>query len=160
MIAYHYFQSPLGQMLLASQDDHLFGLWFEDQKYHPTTSDWQNQPADPLLREAATQMAAYFNDGQWRFTLPLSDQRGTPFQRDVWQALREIPVGQTVTYGELARVLGRPRAVRAVGAAVGRNPFSVVVPCHRVVGANGSLTGYAGGLARKAELLALEGVGS
>jgi methylated-DNA-[protein]-cysteine S-methyltransferase len=157
MTHYLHVQSPLGAMLVAAQAEQLAGIWFEGQKYHPDPSGWRHRPDDPLLREAARQLDDYYQHRRQAFSLPLSEQRGTPFQRQVWRALLDIPAGRTLTYGALARRLGRPRAVRAVGAAVGRNPFSVVVPCHRVVGANGSLTGYAGGLDRKAELLALEG---
>ena len=103
------------------------------------------------------QLAAWFAGERTRFELPLDLQAGTPFQQDVWTALLAIPRGGTTSYAELARRLGRPTAARAVGAAVGRNPISIVVPCHRVLGSGGSLTGYAGGLERKTALLELEG---
>ncbi len=147
---------PLGAMLLAADDRAVLGIWFEGQKYHPDPTAWRHRPGNPLLRRAAEQLGAYFEDhGDTGFDLPLAE-RGTAFQQAVWAELRRIPAGETCTYGALAARLGRPAAVRAVGAAVGRNPWSLVVPCHRVVGANGSLTGYAGGVGRKAWLLAWE----
>lgn len=157
MMLYHQFNSPLGGVLLAAEDERLRGLWFEGQKYYPPVQAWRAAPDSTLLREASDQLTAYFEGRLRAFNLPLSLATGTPFQQQVWQALLAIPAGETLTYGALARRLQRPRAVRAVAAAVGRNPLSVVVPCHRVLGANGSLTGYAGGLDRKARLLALEG---
>ncbi|MGI9576485.1 methylated-DNA--[protein]-cysteine S-methyltransferase [Alloalcanivorax xenomutans] len=156
MIEYHALPTSLGALLLAAEDDALVGAWFEGQKYHPDPRPWRHNPAHPLLVTAADQVRAYFSGERRDFDLPLAP-RGTEFQRQVWGALREIRCGNTSTYGELAHRLGRPRAVRAVGAAVGRNPCSVIIPCHRVLGANGSLTGYAGGIDRKARLLALEG---
>jgi len=144
---------PLGAMLVAADERALLGIWFEGQKYHPDPTGWALRPENPLLARAADQLRGYFKDrGRAGFDLPLA-QRGTAFQQAVWAALRRIPAGETWTYGDLAARLGRPAAVRAVGAAVGRNPWSLLVPCHRVVGANGSLTGYAGGVGRKAWLL-------
>ena len=110
-----------------------------------------------MLGRARDEIGEYFDGRRKRFDLPL-ELVGTPFQCQVWQALLEIPFGQTATYGAIARRCGRPRAVRAVGAAVGRNPVSIIVPCHRVLGSDGSLTGYAGGLPRKRALLSLEGL--
>ncbi|MXW63669.1 MAG: methylated-DNA--[protein]-cysteine S-methyltransferase [Bacteroidetes bacterium SB0662_bin_6] len=110
---------------------------------------------DPLAEQLARELSEWFAGARRDFDLPLA-LRGTPFQRSVWEALRAIPYGAVQSYGELAKSLGKPDAVRAVGAANGRNPVSIVVPCHRVIGANGSLTGYAGGLERKRFLLALE----
>ena len=149
--------TPLGPMLLARTDAGLAGAWFEGQKAHPGRIAAPRIDDDPLLHEAAAQLAAYFNGRRNSFKLPL-DLLGTAFQRQVWQALLGIGRGQTTSYGEIARGIGSPLAVRAVGAAVGRNPLSVIVPCHRVLGRDGSLTGYAGGLHRKAALLRLEGV--
>ncbi|HSW20067.1 MAG TPA: methylated-DNA--[protein]-cysteine S-methyltransferase [Ramlibacter sp.] len=149
--------SPLGPMLLAATDLGLAGLWFEGQKHWPEPAAlWRAQPDHAVLREAASQLDAYFAGRLRRFDLPLDVQGGTPFQARVWQALMEIERGATLSYGALAERLGQPAAVRAVGAAVGRNPVSIVVPCHRVVGKGGSLTGYAGGLERKTALLRLE----
>ncbi|UXH80860.1 methylated-DNA--[protein]-cysteine S-methyltransferase [Roseateles amylovorans] len=148
-------------MLLARNADGLSGLWFEDQKYHPGRLDLPHRDDDPILAAARAAVLAYFHsnaagggaaaDG----TLPLAPA-GTPFQQSVWRALLEIPAGTTLSYGTLALRLGRPEAVRAVAAAVGRNPLSLLIPCHRVVGADGHLTGYAGGLHRKEALLRLE----
>lgn len=114
------------------------------------------QPGElPVLEDAAVQLQAYFAGQRREFTLPL-DLRGTPFQRAVWQALLQLPYGATTTYGEIARQLGKPGGAQSVGQAVGQNPIAVIVPCHRVIGRDGSLTGYAGGLERKQALLALE----
>ena len=110
-----------------------------------------------MLQAAAAQLADYFGGRRTRFELPLDLAWGTPFQQSVWQALLAIPSGRSSSYAALGRALGRPQAARAVGAAVGRNPLSIVVPCHRVLGAAGGLTGYAGGLERKTALLKLEG---
>lgn len=150
------YDTPLGRVLIARTERGLAGLWFESQKWHPESIDAPERADDELLQEAASQIGDYFAGRRTRFELPL-DLHGSPFQRSVWQALCEIESGATRSYGEIARHIGTPQAVRAVGAAVGRNPVSVIVPCHRVVGHQGSLTGYAGGLDRKRALLALEG---
>ena len=147
--------TPLGRMLLARTAKGLAGVWFEGQKHHPAPLAVPHQPDDALLRRAAAQLRAYFSGDALAFDVPL-DLQGTPFQRSVWQALLAIPAGETRSYGALAKALGSASAVRAVGGAVGRNPVSVIVPCHRVVGSDGSLTGYAGGVDRKRALLALE----
>jgi methylated-DNA-[protein]-cysteine S-methyltransferase len=151
------YESPLGEMLLAATDQGLCGIWFAGQRHGPDSSGWREDAAHPVLREAVAQLRAYFAGERTRFDLPLDLQGGTGFQQSVWQALLAIPPGGTTSYGELGRRLGRPQAARAVGAAVGRNPLSIVVPCHRVLGTGGSLTGYAGGLERKTALLRLEG---
>jgi len=148
--------TPLGPLLLARTAHGLAGAWFEGQKAHPGTLTAPNAPHDELLGEAARQVSAYFAGTRQNFELPL-DLHGTAFQRGVWAALQNIAPGHTRSYGDLARALGSPAAVRAVGAAVGRNPASVIVPCHRVLGTGGTLTGYAGGLERKRALLQLEG---
>lgn len=152
------YDSPLGPMLLAAGTRGLAGVWFEGQRHWP--QDAQGWPLDhghPLLSRAMTQLDDYFAGRRAGFDLPLDLSRGTGFQARVWQALQAIPAGATVSYSALARAIGAPAAVRAVGAAVGRNPVSIVVPCHRVLGAGGALTGYAGGLGRKSALLRLEG---
>ncbi|MDH0866709.1 methylated-DNA--[protein]-cysteine S-methyltransferase [Mitsuaria sp. GD03876] len=154
--------TPLGRLLVARNDRGLSGLWFEGQKYHPGTLAAPRDDADPLLRAVVATLAAYFTGSRDDASagpapLPPMSPSGTAFQQAVWQALLAIPSGETVTYGELAARLGRPDAVRAVAAAVGRNPVSVLIPCHRVLGADGSLTGYAGGLHRKEALLTIEG---
>lgn len=147
--------TPLGPMLIARTAAGLAGLWFDGQRHHPGPLDVPVRPDDPLLRRAAEGLQRYFAGASVAFDLPL-DLHGTPFQQSVWRALLQIPAGATSSYGAIARGLGTPQAVRAVGAAVGRNPLSVIVPCHRVLGQDGSLTGYAGGLPRKQALLALE----
>ncbi|SEL08386.1 methylated-DNA-[protein]-cysteine S-methyltransferase [Roseateles sp. YR242] len=146
--------SPLGRILIARNAHGLSGLWFEGQKYHPGVLAVPRDDHDPLLARTVQALHAYF-DGQ-ALQLPALAPQGTPFQQAVWQWLLDIPAGATWTYGQLAARVGRPEAVRAVAAAVGRNPLSILVPCHRVIGANGQLTGYAGGLDRKRALLALE----
>ena len=151
------YTGPLGPMLLAATDRGVAGVWFEGQRHGPDARGWREDPTHPVLREAAAQLAAYFAGDRADFDLPLDLQAGTPFQQSVWDALRAIPRGRTTSYAELARRLGRPQAARAIGAAVGRNPVSIVVPCHRVLGTDGTLTGYAGGLERKTALLQLEG---
>lgn len=152
------YESPLGPVTLAASDAGLAGLWFEGQKHFPApTQVWPEQPDHAVLQEAAKQLAAYFAGQRSHFELPLDMRCGTAFQQAVWQALLQIPPGTTCSYAALGSAIGRPSAVRAVGGAIGRNPLSVVVPCHRVMGSAGSLTGYAGGLARKAALLQLEG---
>jgi len=147
--------TPLGKLLLARTAKGLAGVWFDGQKHHPAPLTAVRRPDDALLRRAAEQLHAYFAGEAFAFDVPL-DLQGTPFQRSVWQALLEIPAGETRSYSEIAAALGSASAVRAVGGAVGRNPVSVIVPCHRVVGSDGSLTGYAGGVDRKRALLELE----
>jgi len=149
--------SALGGITLAATDKGLAGAWFDSQCHSPDTTGWQPAPDHPVLREAAVQLHDYFAGRRRAFDLPLDLSHGTAFQQSVWQALRAIPTGKTTSYGALSASVGKPAAVRAVGAAVGRNPISVIVPCHRVLGADGSLTGYAGGLDRKTALLTLEG---
>ncbi len=152
------YASPLGPVLLAATPRGLAGLWFEGQRHWPEAAgDWPAHPGLPVFDLARRQLDDYFAGRRQAFDLPLDLDGGTPFQARVWQALRAIPAGATVRYGDLAAQLGAPTASRAVGAAVGRNPVSIVVPCHRVLGAGGALTGYAGGLERKTALLRLEG---
>lgn len=155
------FDTTLGPMHLAASPKGLAGAWFAGQRHAPARLDgpdaWPLAPEHPLLLQARDELQAYLQGRLKQFTVPLDLSQGTPFQQAVWQALLRIPCGQLQGYGALATQLGRPLAARAVGAAVGRNPVSVIVPCHRVVGADGSLTGYAGGLERKQALLGLEG---
>ncbi len=148
--------TPLGPMTLAATADGLAGAWFDGQAHHPGPLAAPVAADNRWLLQATRELGEYFEAQRQRFDVPL-DPQGTPFQQAVWQALQGIPCGALQRYGEIARQLGRPQAARAVGAAVGRNPISVVVPCHRVVGQDGSLTGYAGGLQRKEALLRLEG---
>jgi methylated-DNA-[protein]-cysteine S-methyltransferase len=150
--------SPLGDILLAATSQGLCGLWFADgQKHMPDMHGWP-AGSNPVIASAEQQMREYFAGQRSAFSLPLDLRAGTAFQQAVWQALLGIAQGQHSSYGAIAQRIGNPQAVRAVGAAVGRNPISVIVPCHRVLGASGALTGYAGGLERKTALLQLEGV--
>ncbi|MES2415767.1 MAG: methylated-DNA--[protein]-cysteine S-methyltransferase [Pseudomonadota bacterium] len=157
------FTSPLGDIIIAATDKGLAGLWFEGQRHSPPELTGE-RPAWPVaadhhvLRKISTQLHEYFAGKRTQFDVPLDLSGGTDFQQAVWKALLAIPQGDTASYSDVGVRIGRPAAVRAVGAAVGRNPVSIVVPCHRVVGSNGSLTGYAGGLHRKTALLQLEGV--
>lgn len=146
--------SPVGPLTLVAHDGVLSGLYMTDQRHRP--ADETFGPEDPSpFGDVITQLAEYFAGTRTTFDLAL-DLIGTPFQRTVWRALREIPYGETVSYGELAQRLGRPSAARAVGLANGRNPIGIIVPCHRVVGSTGDLTGYGGGLDRKRHLLDFE----
>lgn len=147
--------SPLGPMLLARTETGLAGAWFQNQKHHPLTIGAPERPDDPLLASAARQLAAYFAGDGDAFDVAL-DLQGTPFQQAVWSELLRIAPGTTCSYGAIARRLGTVSSGRAVGSAVGRNPVSIIVPCHRVVGSTGALTGYAAGLDRKTALLRLE----
>lgn len=150
--------SPLGEILLVSdpRGSALSGLYLERQKYFPSRADhWRENPDATIFREAVRQLREFFDGARTRFDLALAPV-GTSFQRDVWKAIAEIPFGETISYAELARRCGKPSAARAAGAATGRNPLTIVIPCHRVVGARGALTGYAGGLERKRKLLDLE----
>lgn len=153
---YTSYDSPLGPMTLAATESGLAGVWFDGQRHQPNPAPWRLAADHPVLRSAQAQLAAYFAGDSNHFALALDLSPGTVFQQRVWQALLAIPCGTTLSYGALSAVLGQAAAVRAVGSAVGRNPLSIIVPCHRVVGANGALTGYAGGLERKAALLQRE----
>jgi methylated-DNA-[protein]-cysteine S-methyltransferase len=153
-------ESPLGHITLVASLQGLCGAWFDDQKHGPSSAeqkDWRPDAQHPLLRQADQQLQAYFAGELIGFDMPLDLSTGTAFQQAVWQALLSIPSGSSQSYGDLARRLDKPKAVRAVGAAVGRNPLSIIGPCHRILGAGGQLTGYAGGLWRKQALLKLEG---
>lgn len=150
--------TPLGPMLLAASEAGLAGAWFEGQSHHPDASAWPRVQGQRWLDSAEKELGAYFQQAHQAFKTPRLSAWGTPFQQSVWLALSDIPCGSTVSYGQLAAHLNKPQAVRALGAAVGRNPWSVFVPCHRVLGAREQLTGYAGGLDRKRALLAHEGV--
>ncbi len=160
-IAKTQWRGPLGSMVIATTAQGLAGIWFTDQKHLP---DWEDWPvARPThqhwaaLVGACTWLERYFESRPVPYTAPLDLSGGTAFQLAVWQALLKIPRGHTTSYGALAAAIHNPAAVRAVGAAVGRNPISILIPCHRVIGAGGALTGYAGGLERKSVLLQHEG---
>jgi len=149
--------SPVGRLKLVATDEGLAGiLWEHDRPRRVRLDIGAEDPQHPVLIEAERQLDEYFAGRRTRFALKL-DLGGTPFQRKVWNALLTIPYGETRSYGQIARQIGNPSAMRAVGAANGRNPLSIVAPCHRVVGSTGRLTGFAGGLEAKAFLLALEG---
>jgi methylated-DNA-[protein]-cysteine S-methyltransferase len=154
---YDLIASPLGTLLAMADGSHLTSLHFAGERHAPRLApDWVLDPDLAVLRAARLQLGEYFAGVRRSFELPLRP-RGTPYQQRVWALLREIPYGATTSYGAMAARLGRAGAARAVGAANGRNPVAIVIPCHRAVGADGALTGYAGGLHRKAALLALEG---
>lgn len=148
--------SPIEPLLLSSDGESLTSLTMVEQRHGPFFSEtWKRDDnANPFV-EARKQLAAYFAGELTEFDLPLA-MRGTEFQKQVWRELQSIPFGVTINYGELAERIGNPNSSRAVGAANGRNPISIIVPCHRVIGANGKLTGYGGGMARKEWLLAHE----
>ena len=147
-------ESPIGELLLVGDGHVLHGLHMQEGRTAvPVSAEWRR--ADEPFSDVRGQLSEYFDGERLDFDVPLA-MTGTPFQRRVWDALREIPYGETATYGELAQRLGRPSASRVVGLANGRNPIAVIVPCHRVIGSDGSLTGYGGGLERKSFLLQLE----
>jgi methylated-DNA-[protein]-cysteine S-methyltransferase len=151
---YDFLETPIGRILLAGNGNALCRIGLPEARHpSPIESDWCREPS--AFVEARRQFDAYFDGQRMDFDLVLAPQ-GSAFQRDVWQALRDIPYGVTISYAELARRIGNPKASRAVGLANGANPLAIIVPCHRVVGANGSLTGYGGGLAAKRFLLDLE----
>ena len=175
MTYYTFLDSPIGQLLLTSDGENITRLFMEDFEGGPTAiagfadsssrrgfasvrmESWQPGDGDQVLKEAARQIEEYFAGKRQGFDLPLKPE-GTGFQQTVWNELTRIPFGHTITYGELARRIGNPDAPRAVGLANGKNPISIIVPCHRVIGASGTLTGYGGGLDRKKWLLEHEGV--
>ena len=148
--------SPWGPMTLVAHDEALVWVGFDGQKHAPDTSQWPVSTTHPVLRLAADELQQYFAGERSQFDVPVDFSSGTAFQQSVWTALQEIAPGATTSYGAIGQSIGNPNAVRAVGGAVGRNPITIIVPCHRVVGANGAMTGYAGGLPRKVALLQLE----
>ncbi|MGW1000375.1 methylated-DNA--[protein]-cysteine S-methyltransferase [Streptomyces sp. NPDC002520] len=146
--------SPYGPLTLVADDGVLCGVYMTDQRHRPSEETF-GSPDDAPFAEAEEQLSAYFAGELKEFTLELR-LNGTPFQRGVWEQLTRIPYGETSSYGELADAIGNPKASRAVGLANGKNPISIIVPCHRVIGAAGDLTGYGGGLDRKRRLLDFE----
>ena len=153
---YKEIKSPVGKLKLVASSKALVAvLWEQERPNRVKLSTMNLDPRHPILIEAERQLSEYFTGERIQFDLPLQLD-GTEFQKKVWQALRDIPFGKTKSYLDLARAVGSPHASRAVGAANGKNPLSIVVPCHRVIGADGTLTGFAGGLATKAALLAFE----
>ena len=155
-LAYKMMESPVGKLKLVASDKGLVAiLWENDRPSRVRLGELIANEHHPVLVETERQLREYFAGKRKVFSIAL-DMRGTRFQKDVWEALRAIPFGETRSYGQLAKQLGNPRATRAVGAANGRNPVSIIVPCHRVIGSSGNLTGFAGGLEIKAHLLSLE----
>jgi methylated-DNA-[protein]-cysteine S-methyltransferase len=157
MNAFSYFESPIGRLLLTSDGTALTGLYMEPSRKAQCTDGWADDVVVAPLAATVRQLTEYFDGTRREFDLPLRLQ-GTVFQTRVWRELTEIPYGQTWSYGQLAKRIDKPSASRAVGLANGRNPISILVPCHRVIGADGSLTGYGGGIERKRWLLAHEGL--
>jgi len=161
MISYIEHPSPVGILLIAATDIGISGIYFEEHKHFKGKDGWQqpvaSSPADKHLKATARQLDEYFAGERTEFDVPL-DLSGTEFQRGVWDALNRIPFGASVTYAQHAQKLGNPKALRAVGSAIGKNPVSIIVPCHRVIGSSGEVTGYAGGLERKRFLRTLEGI--
>lgn len=156
-----YYHSPLGKILLAADQTGITGAWFENQKYYAHSLDAEHtEKVTPILEDTKRWLDLYFSGKEPDF-MPSLHPSGTPFQMEVWDILRQIPYGTTITYGAVAKEIARRRGIprmsaQAAGGAVGHNPVSILIPCHRVVGSNGSLTGYAGGIDRKIKLLALE----
>lgn len=156
---YKLMPSPVGQLTLVARDGKLSAiLWEKERANRVRLGQLQEAESSPVLLETERQLREYFAGTRSQFTVEL-DFSGTDFQKQVWQALLTIPFGETRSYSQIARQIGNPKAVRAVGAANGRNPISIIAPCHRVIGASGELTGFAGGLQAKQYLLALEGTG-
>ena len=155
MLAYDQFDTPHGTMLVTATPKGLAGVYFKGQKHFPKKREWQRDARHPMLRRARRELAEYFAGKRKRFDVPL-DPQGTVFQRKIWKAISSVSFGRTLTYSEIAKRAGHAGSARAAGAATGRNPISVIVPCHRIMGSDGSLTGYAGGLNRKRALLRLE----
>lgn len=155
-VHYMNLDSPLGPLLLAASENGICGVYFEHHKHFKGSTGWQLNPQHPLLLQASQQLRDYFARQRQDFDLPLDLSAGTAFQQAVWAGLRQIPFGMTTSYGQLAQHIRQPAAVRAVGAANGRNPISIIIPCHRVIAGSGALTGYAGGLENKKALLILE----
>ncbi len=156
LVSFCHIDSPIGRLTLTSEGSLLTGLYMASPGKLPRTADWVMDNAAAPLPEAARQLCEYFAGERREFDLPLR-MHGTDFQKRVWRELTKIPFGETWSYGQLARRLDNPSACRAVGLANGRNPIAIIVPCHRVIGADGSLTGFGGGLPRKQWLLAHEG---
>jgi len=154
-VNYSYLESPVGTLLIAGDDEAIHYIYFpKNGRVEKPQPEWRESARGPVS-EAMRQLGEYFAGARIEFDLPLAPE-GTEFQRNVWRRLREIPFGETISYGELARRIGNPQASRAVGAANGSNPIPIVIPCHRVIGKNGKLTGFGGGLPVKEALLALE----
>ena len=160
IVHFGFVDTPLGRLRLTAVREGLTGIGFDGDRYaRPLDPAWVHDPEYPAVRKAASQLSAYFALERRVFDLPLAPA-GTPFQHAVWRAIATVPAGATISYAQLAQRAGHARSARAVGAATGRNPLAIVVPCHRIIGADGSLTGYASGLERKRALLELEQKGA
>ena len=156
MTYYSILKTGLGGVLLTANPTELTGLYFGDRAHAPAIpGDWIRDPEHIVLKQAREQIEEYLDGARASFAVPLR-LSGTTFQQRIWAEIAKIPYGQTITYGDLAKRVGSPNAVRAAGMATGRNPIGIIIPCHRVIGKDGSLTGYAGGLERKRHLLGLE----
>jgi methylated-DNA-[protein]-cysteine S-methyltransferase len=156
MIFHTTIENTLGRILLVSDGSALTGLFFRDGKHHPEFGpEWRSAPDHPIFQMVESQLTEYLSGKRRRFEIPCSLQ-GTPFQKSVWTAIGTITFGATASYRDIAKKVGNSKSARAVGTSAGRNPISVIIPCHRVIGQNGSLTGYGGGLERKRVLLELE----
>ncbi|QPB42043.1 methylated-DNA--[protein]-cysteine S-methyltransferase [Rodentibacter haemolyticus] len=154
---YTYYSSPVGQLLILSDGEYITHIDFEKEQYAPNPA-WQEKNDLPLFQTVRLAFDRYFNGEPETFAdIPLKAE-GTPFQKAIWQALRQIPYGEMSSYGELANIINNPKAVRAVGGAVGSNPISIIIPCHRILGKDKTLTGFGGGLAAKRFLLKLENI--
>ncbi|MBR7800627.1 methylated-DNA--[protein]-cysteine S-methyltransferase [Undibacterium fentianense] len=156
MKKYLRYSSPCGVLTIVAGERGLAGVYFPSHHPQPENFRCELDVADPILCRAVTQLDAYFAGQGFVFDLPIDCLQGTAFQREVWEALQSIPYGATMSYADLAKKIGRPAAVRAVGAANGRNPLSIIIPCHRVIASSGKLQGYAGGIDNKEYLLTLE----
>lgn len=157
MKTYTNIQISLGNMVVVANLHSLEGLYFEGQKHEPRIDPiWHHDSTSKLFSAVSTQLQEYINGTREKFDIPYSFERGTDFQQKVWKALSYIPYGKTMSYQELAKLIEYPKATRAVAAAIGKNPLSLIIPCHRIIGSNGSLTGYAAGLELKKRLLTLE----
>lgn len=157
-VAFTHYPSPIGKLRLRAIDKGMLAVDHVCQQ-ETTGENWINDATHSILKHAIQELDEYFSSNRWEFTVPLAP-KGTAFQQEVWGVLQTIPYGETRSYSEVAQIIGQPSAVRAVGAANGRNPLSIFIPCHRVIGKNGKLTGYAGGMQMKQWLLAHETLGS
>lgn len=155
-MVYDTFTSPIGTITIASNRSALTELHIQDDKYFVTIpKDWKKASDDPVLMQAKKELLEFFNKKRISFSIQLMP-KGTPFQQTVWNALKQIPLGQTVSYMHIAEAIGKPKAIRAVGSAIGRNPLCILIPCHRVIGSDGKFHGYVAGVERKKYLLELE----
>jgi len=157
MKSYTYLKTEtMGELLLVAMPSHLVGVYFANQHNGPKPSaDWKKNPAHPILKQAGKELNEYLAGKRAGFSVPVAFD-GTEFQREIWKQIARIPFGKTISYTELAQSVGAPKATRAAGTATGRNPLGIIIPCHRVVGKDGGMGGYAGGLDRKKSLLKIE----